>query len=185
MTDPLHTGRMVPATKPPFSLVRLGASHPVENFTCGSRPGAAEIDEYLKTHALMEQAQGLSSVWLAIDNDGQGPSSPIAGYFSLSPLSIRLSDSLLESVGLSDVQYRTVGGYLLGRLGVAVHLQGKGLGAVLIAMAIKIARQVRHEAGGAFLAVDPKSAELLAWYESLDFGFRRLDPSRSRLVLRL
>jgi GNAT superfamily N-acetyltransferase len=176
---------MVPATKPPFSLVRLEARHPVANFTCGTRPGAAEIDEYLKAHALTEQAQGLSSVWLAVDNDGQAMTSPIAGYFSLSPLSIRLSDSLLESVGLSDVQYRTIGGYLLGRLGVAAHLQGKGLGAVLIAVAIKIARQVRNEAGGAFLAVDPQSAELLAWYERLGFGFRRLDPSRARLVLRL
>jgi GNAT superfamily N-acetyltransferase len=177
---------MVPATKPPFSLVRLEASHPVADFTCGTRPGAAEIDEYLKAHALTEQAQGLSSVWLAVENDGQGMTSPIAGYFSLSPLSIRLSDSLLESVGLSDVQYRTVEGYLLGRLGVAAHQQGKGLGAVLIAAAIKIARQVlRYEAGGAFLAVDPKSAKLLAWYEGLDFGFRRLDPTRPRLVLRL
>ncbi len=185
MTDPLNTGGMVPAAKPPFSLVRLEASHPVADFTCGTRPGAAETDEYLKTHGLTEQAQGLSSVWLAIENDGQGMTSPIAGYFSLSPLSIRLSDSLLESVGLSDVQYRTIGGYLLGRLGVAAHQQGKGLGAVLIAEAIRIARQVRNEAGGAFLAVDPKSAELLAWYEGLDFGFRRLDPTRSRLVLRL
>jgi hypothetical protein len=176
---------MVPATRRPFSLVRLEASHVLENFTCGSRPGAAEIDEFLKDHALTEQAQGLSSVWLAIDNGDQGMTRPIAGYFSLSPLSIRLSDSLLESVGLSDVPYRTVGGYLLGRLGVAVHLQGKDLGAMLVSQAIKIARQVRDEAGGAFLAVDPKSAELLAWYERLDFGFRRLDPARFRLVLRL
>jgi hypothetical protein len=39
--------------------------------------------------------------------------------------------------------------------------------------------------GGAFLAVDPKSDKLLAWYEGLDFGFRRLDPSRRRIVVKL
>jgi ribosomal protein S18 acetylase RimI-like enzyme len=157
----------------------------VDAFTCGSRSGAAEIDEYLKTSALVEQSAGLSAVWVALDRDAEAGAEAIAGYFSLSPLSISLSAALLERVGLSDVPYRGVGGYLLGRLGVAARLQGQGLGAVLVAAAIKIARAARDDAGGAFLAVDPKNEGLLAWYEKLDFGFRRLDPGRRRLVMRL
>jgi ribosomal protein S18 acetylase RimI-like enzyme len=95
---------------------------------------------------------------------------------------------VLTNLGLESVPYRSVGGYLLGRLGVAAHLQRQGLGPALVAAAIKIARQARDEAGGAFMAVDPKNDGLLEWYEELDFGFRKLDPGNSatrRLVLRL
>jgi ribosomal protein S18 acetylase RimI-like enzyme len=73
----------------------------------------------------------------------------------------------------------------LGRLGVAARLQGQALGTDLIAAAIKIARVVRTDVGGAFLAVDPKNDKLLAWYERLDFGFRRLDPGKRRIILKL
>jgi GNAT superfamily N-acetyltransferase len=124
-------------------------------------------------------------VWVALDRDAKVEADTIAGYFALSPLSIPLSAALLDRVGLSDVPYRSVDGYLLGRLGVAARLQGHGLGAVLVAAAIKIARAARDDAGGAFLAVDPKNEGLLALNEKLDFGFRRLDPSRGRLVMRV
>ena len=59
------------------------------------------------------------------------------------------------------------------------------MGASLVAAAIKIARDVRGEVGGVFLAVDPKNDRLLAWYEQLEFGFRRLDPAKRRIILKL
>lgn len=175
---------------PRFPLVQLAHHHPIQSFTCGTRPGATEIDEYLKVNALQEQAAGLSSVWVARERadgkraDGIGEER-IAGYFTLSPLSVRISPAVLAAMGLSHVPYRSAGGYLLGRLGVAVHRQGQELGSALVAAAIRIARKAREDAGGAFLAVDPKNDGLLAWYEKLDFGFSRLDPGKRRLVLRL
>lgn len=60
--------------------------------------------------------------------------------------STALSAALLERVGLAEVKYRGVGGYLLGRLGVAAPLQGRGLGAALVAGAIRIAREAREDA---------------------------------------
>jgi ribosomal protein S18 acetylase RimI-like enzyme len=165
--------------------VRLAAHHPVEQFTCGSRSGAAEIDDYLKSSALREQDAGLSAVWVTVNRSESNAPSAIAGYFTLSPLSVPLSSVLLERVGLSEAPYRSIGGYLLGRLGVAVQLQRKNIGAALVAAAIRIAREARDEAGGAFLAVDPKNDSLARWYEQLDFGFRRLAPERRRMVLRL
>lgn len=172
-------------SRPRFPLVQLAPIHSVVGFTCGDHPGALEIDEYLTTSALAEQTAGLSQVWIATDPEGSTTGQPIAGYFTLSPLSIPLTPAVLDTLGLGSVPYRAVGGYLLGRLGVAANLQGQGLGATLIAAAIKIARQVRSELGGVFLAVDPKNDKLLAWYAGLDFGFRRLDPNRRRIVLKL
>jgi hypothetical protein len=47
-------------------------------------------------------------------------------------------------------------------MGAAVRLQGNNLGAAPVATAIKMARRVRHGAGGVFLAVTPENADLLA-----------------------
>ena len=123
---------------------------------------------------------GLSSVTVAID-----PSAPdtVVGFFTLSPLSIRIDPRLLAAVGLDAVPYPSVGGYLLGRLGVDVEYQGQGIGQALVAVAISQARQGRAGTGGVFMAVDAKDDGLVAWYERL--GFARLGPHTRRLVLRL
>jgi ribosomal protein S18 acetylase RimI-like enzyme len=173
------------SSPPRFPLVQLASHHDVRGFTCGNHPGSFEIDEYLKGSALAEQAAGLSRVWIATDSRAGTPDEFIAAYFTLSPLSIPLTPAVLATLNLGSIPYRAVGGYLLGRLGVAARLQGQSLGPALVAAAVKIARQARTEVGGAFLAVDPKNDELLVWYERLDFGFRRLDPGKRRIILKL
>jgi GNAT superfamily N-acetyltransferase len=170
---------------PRFPLVQLTSDHDVEGFTCGNHPGSLEIDDFLKRSALTEQAAGLSQVWIATDPRAVSPDEFVAAYFTLSPLSIPLTPAVLAALGLGSVPYRGVGGYLLGRLGVAARLQGQGMGADLVAASIKIARDVRADVGGSFLAVDPKNDKLLAWYERLDFGFRRFDPGKRRMILKL
>ncbi|HEY7395878.1 MAG TPA: GNAT family N-acetyltransferase [Gemmatimonadaceae bacterium] len=170
---------------PRFPLIQLTSLHDVGGFTSGNHPGSLEIDEYLRTVALAEQAAGLSQVWIALDSNAPSADENVAAYFTLSPLSIPLTPAVLDMLGLGSVPYRAVGGYLLGRLGVAAPLQGQDLGSVLIAAAIKIARMARTDVGGVFLAVDPKNDKLLTWYQRLDFGFERLDPGRRRIVLKL
>ncbi len=173
---------------PRFPLSLLTERHDARRFSSGDHPGAPEIDEYLQFSALAEQAAGLSSVWVANDARSSKSGNQVAGFFTLSPLSVRLAPAVLVQLGMQSVPYRAVGGYLLGRLGVAAPLKGKQLGSALVAAAIKLARHAREEAGGVFLAVDPKNDRLLAWYERLDFGFRRLDSTNDasrRLVLKL
>lgn len=170
---------------PRFPLVQLTSNHDVEGFTCGNHPGSLEIDEFLKRSALTEQGAGLSQVWIATDPRAASFDEFVAAYFTLSPLSIPLTPAVLAALSLGSVPYRAVGGYLLGRLGVAARLQGQGMGAELVAASIKIARNARADVGGSFLAIDPKNDKLLAWYERLDFGFRRLDPGKRRIILKL
>jgi ribosomal protein S18 acetylase RimI-like enzyme len=168
-----------------FTLERLHESHDVRAFTCGSRPGAGDIDRYLHEHALAEQNAGLATVWLALDDSA--PTVPgILGYFSLSPTSVRLSPALQDLLPLR-VSYAQVGGYLLGRLGVAVPYQGSDWGGTLVAAAIAKANQLREDGGGAFLAVDPKNDRLAQWYDGLGFGFVALDTTGQtrRRVLKL
>ncbi len=170
---------------PPFRLIPLTESCPVGAFTCGTRPGAAEINEYLHTRAMTEQSSGISSVTVAINPVAVQDADVIIGFFTLSPLSIPLSSAVLNAVGMAGAPYRSIGGYLLGRLGVAKRYQGNNYGAALIASAVKTARRAREETGGVFLAVDAKSDVLTRWYKKLEFGFVQLDRGRSRLVMRL
>jgi ribosomal protein S18 acetylase RimI-like enzyme len=176
---------MSSSSGPRFPLVPLTSDHDVSGFTCGNHPGSAEVDEFLKRSALTEQMAGLSQVWIATDPLAASPNEAVAAYFTLSPLSIPLTPAVLAALRVGSIPYRAVGGYLLGRLGVAAHLQGQGMGANLVAASIKIARAVRADVGGVFLAVDPKNDKLLGWYERLDFGFRRLDPGKRRIILKL
>jgi len=72
-----------------LTLTKLTAEYPVHAFTCGSRPGAAEIDDYLKTSAPLERESGLSVVWVVIDTALTQAEDAIVGFFTLSPLGVR------------------------------------------------------------------------------------------------
>ncbi len=155
------------------------------SFTCGTRPGARDIDAFLQSLALQEQRLGWSRVTVAIDLEAAAPEDVIVGFFSLSPLSIRIDATVLQAMGLAAAAYPVVGGYLLGRMGVAANRQGQGLGRLLLERAIDAARSASQASGGVFLAVDAKNEVLARWYLGLDFGFKPLRLGQHRLVLRL
>lgn len=171
----------------PWTLVRLHEEHPVHAFTCGTRPGAAEIDRYLRESAFAEQAAHLATVWIVEDTAATTREERIVGFFTLSPVSVRLSPQLLEAIRV-EAPYATIGGWLLGRMGLASAHQGHGLGNLLVATAVRTARQTREETAGVLLVVDPKNVPLMEWYMALDFGFQRLSPKDTkslRLVMKL
>ena len=170
-----------------WKLIRLDANHPVAAFTCGTRPGAAEIDRYLREQALIEQAARLSAVWVVEDTNANALNDAIVGFFTLSPVSVRLSPLLMERIGV-HAPYLSLGGWLLGKMGVAVQHQGHGLGAPLVASAIARARALRDTTAGPLLVVDPKNEQLMHWYLGLNFGLNRLaptDPRSLRLAMKL
>lgn len=163
----------------------LAASDDFADFTCGTRPGATEIDTYLHTQAQRDHTARLSAVWVALDNRAPDGVQQLMGCFTLSPLSIPISPTLTTLIHLPETPYPAAGGYLLGRLGVAAHQQGQRFGDVLVFSAIHLVRQIGGTTAGSFLAVDPKSDLLVAWYTRL--GFVRLDPTpqKRRMVFRL
>lgn len=166
-----------------FRLERLRIDQPVAHFTAGDRPGAADIDDFLRSRAWSEQQQGWSATTVAVDPNVASERT-VVGYFTLSPLTLRVDAAVLRLVTPERV-YPAIGGYLLGRLGVAVHWQGQGLGALLVERAIDAATRARQTSGGAFLALDAKNDRLCAWYQGLGFGFVRLAPDGRRMVVRL
>lgn len=165
-------------TSPPLQLERVAAHHNVT--TCVT--GQVEIDRYLHQLALTEQSNGLAAVHVVVDPRS---AADVLGFFTLSPVSVRLEKLTSAIPSLAGVRYPQVGGFLLGRVGVDTSHQGQGLGRALVARAADEARDMRSRVGGAYLAVDPKDARLVAFYEGM--GFTRLDPNKvtTRMVLSL
>jgi GNAT superfamily N-acetyltransferase len=134
---------------------------------------------------MVEQTLGFSSVTVAVERDAPSSARPgsiaVIGFFSLSPTSIRVAEPLLTKLGLPAVPYPTLGGFLLGRLGVQEESQGKGIGAALVAVAIEYAETGRLGVGGAFVALDAEEEELVPFYTRL--GFDRLYPGKLRMIM--
>ena len=153
--------------RPALQLEVLTAAHAVTRCVTGTEA----IDTYLHTLALAEQAQGLATVHVAVDANAS-----IVGFFTLSPLSLRLDQLSVALPSLAGAVYPQIGGYLLRRMGVHAARQGRGIGAAMVARADAIARQ--SQTGGVFLAVDPKDDDLIGYYGK--FGFERLAPNGPR-----
>ena len=165
----------MPEPIPPLSpLVPLVPTHKVGAFTCGD----AEIDQFLHDRAAIEQALRLSQVYVTVDVDAA-----VCAFFSISPLTVRVDPAFLISLGIGAVPYPAIGGFLLGRLGVAAHLQGRGIGEALVMRAAQIAKHEAQFVGGVFLAVDPKDDRLAEWYARQ--AFISLGGKSRRMVLPL
>lgn len=156
------------------AIVPLAPTHKAGAFVCGD----ADIDHFLRKLAAAEQALGLSQVYVIADT-----ASEVVAYFTLSPLAIRVEPALLERLHIGTAPYPAIGGFLLGRLGVAVSLQHQGVGEALVMRAAQIAKREAKVVGGMFLAVDPKDDRLVTWYGRQDFA--ALGPRTRRMVLPL
>ena len=165
----------------PWQLVRLHDEHPVDAFSGGTRPGAADVDKYLRERAHTEQAARIAAVWVVEDTAATTREGRIVGFFTLSPVGVRLSPVIMEAMGIMAPSH-TMGGWLLGRMGLAVPHQGHNHGRRLVASAIRTARDLSHATAGPLLAVDPANAELMQWYLELDFSFQRLAPNDPRIL---
>jgi GNAT superfamily N-acetyltransferase len=102
----------------------------------------------------------------------------VAGYYTLTATSVALSGFSPEIVNALP-RYPVVPAVLLGRLAVARHYQGQGLGGVLLADALK--RTSRAEFGVFAMMVDAKDGAAQRFYEH--YGFTRLPGEGRRLCL--
>ena len=104
--------RPVIARQPVQSIIYLRQQFGA--FACGND----DIDTYLHDRAQAEQALSLCQVYVMADDALR-----VWAYGTLSPISVRIESELLKAVGLTQAPYKTIGGYLLGRLGVDQALQ--------------------------------------------------------------
>jgi len=130
------------------------AVHDRSGFSCGEEA----LDRYLVTQAGQDMRRGFANVIVVTRSD----SATILGYYTLSAASIDLT-GLPENLRCKMPRYGQVPAVLLGRLAVAERCQGQGIGALLLADAIK--RALRSELAWAIFLVKAKHEQAATFYK--------------------
>lgn len=127
-------------------------------FSCGS----AELDRYLKTHALANAQLGVSATYVQIDETDR-----IEGFVTVAGTSIRSS----EAPASRNLPRYPLPALLIARLAVDLPTQNRGIGRGLLAFALEEALVMHGRIGCVAVVVDAKP-EAVCFYGR--FGFERL-----------
>ncbi len=133
------------------------------------------LDNYLRRQAAQDGRKH-ASVTFVLTSDGRA----IAGYYTLSQFSLRLS-SLPDSVVRRLPKYPDIPATLLGRFAMSVSFQGKGLGEFLLMDALKRSLEAAKEIASAAVVVDAKNDSAKSFYKR--YGFAELPEASNRMFL--
>lgn len=152
----------------------LGKAHDRKGFDCGEHG----LNDYLQKFARQNHDSGGAKTFVAVATTDP---TTILGYYTLSPASIdyaRTPDVVRRGLGRYEVPV-----FRLGRLAVALSMQGRGLGGGLLLAAGRRCLSVAAEVGGVALLIDAKSDRAANWYEG--YGAVRLADAPLTLLLPL
>lgn len=155
-----------------FRLEVLGAQHERTRFTCG----VAALDEYFRTQATQDARRRASACYVAVQHE----TNVVAGYYTLAAAGVPLTD-LPESLSKRLPRYPSVPVARVGRLAIDLSIQGRKLGAVLLADAAL--RALRSEVAVFALVVDAKDDSAVAFYRH--HGFETYGGQSKQLIVPL
>ena len=155
-------------------IAPLNATHDRVRFHCN----VEALDQYIHKQAGQDIKRRISRIFVAAL-----PGSPkeVIGYYSLSTLSIQLSQ-LPEKLA-RKLPKHPVPAALIGRLAVSENAQGCGIGKMLLIDAIKRTLSVSDQIAIYTMVVDAINDNAKGFYEQ--FGFARLSDNSPRLFLPL
>ena len=156
--------------RPRVFLERLAADHDVSSFNSGNDI----LDGWLRRHALTAQRMDSARTFVAVLR-GDG-----VGYFSLTMGSVLRAEAPTKFV--RGLPAYPVGMVLLARLAVDQSEQGRGVGATLLAEALRKAVAAGEAAAARLVVVDAIDEGAAAFYER--YGFIRAPEHPLRLYLR-
>jgi GNAT superfamily N-acetyltransferase len=153
-----------------FRIEPLSGDHDRSGFVCTSEP----LDRYFREQASQDIKRRIATCFVAVNVANRD----VAGYYTLTATSVALN-ALAPEIVKKLPRYPVVPAVLLGRLAVARAYQGRGLGGVLLADALK--RTAGAEVGVFAMVVDAKDAATQHFYEH--YGFTLLPTETRRLYL--
>ena len=109
-----------------FRLERFSRRHSRRTFCCGQEA----VDDWLRTKALQQQEKRLSVTKTLLDESGH-----IAGYYTLAVGQVDFKD--LPTEATQHLPRRVLPVAVLAWLGVGMDQQGRGLGRLLLAQALR------------------------------------------------
>ncbi len=155
------------------------ANHNRTAFSCG----VERLDNYLKRTAKKHQAGDFARVFVAVE-----PGSPaVIGYYSINAHSIE-GDGLPRALTKNNPRHGAVPAAYLSMLAADQRAQGKGLGRILLADALKRLIPVSEEMGLAVVVLDVFDDDgadayqrRITFYERM--GFQSLPSNRARMFI--
>ena len=148
---------------PDLVIEPLGSAHNRSDFQCGIE----SLDNYLKKQAKQDVKRRISQAFVA--SSSKYPST-IIGYYTLSTLSIELSE-LPEDLA-RKLPRHPIPAALIGRLAVNEDTQGVGVGKMLLMDAIKRTLGVSNNIVIYAMVVDAINEQAEGFYQQ--FGFSAL-----------
>ena len=152
--------------------IELG--HDRTKFDCG----IGALNEFLHKYALQQSKKGVSTVYLLVDRrDG----ADILGFYSLSAAQVEVTR--LSAVAQKKLPRYPIPCFRMGRLACAAEHQGKGLGGILLGLAVARCLQARKQVAAYALLVEAKD-ELAAQFYA-HYGFTAFHDAPLSLYLAL
>jgi GNAT superfamily N-acetyltransferase len=142
----------------------------------GFSSGVPSLDTYLEAQASQDVRRKANAVFVLAAADEPRT---VLGYFTLCAYALVPGDVPVEAKKHLS-RYPLVSATLIGRLAVASSHQGQGLGAVLLARALRKAYESAEVVGSSMVVVDALDEKSAGFYAA--HGFIRL-PDSLRLVL--
>ena len=155
-----------------YKIEPLGKLHDRGAFRCG----VESLDNYLKMQASQDMRRKANAVFVLVPKHAPGE---IAGYFTLCACGLA-PGTTPEEARKHLPRYPQVSATLLGRLAVKAELQGRGLGSILLAEALRKAYENAAVVGSSMVVADAIDERAAEFYRA--HGFKRL-PEAMRLVL--
>ena len=154
-----------------FSVAALDLATDRSGFECGIEP----LDRYFRVQVGQDTKRRVTACFVATEAKGQ-----IAGYYTLASASVSLAD-LPEALAQKLPRHPSVPAVRMGRLAVDQAYQGEGLGAALLADALR--RAVKAEIAAYAFIVDAKDETAARFY--LHHGFVALPEQPLCLLMAL
>jgi predicted GNAT family N-acyltransferase len=130
----------------------------------GFSSGIDALDIYFRDRVGQDLRNKVAAPFVLVDRQ----SGAIAGYYTLSALSIKLSE-LPEAVRRKLPKYPIVPATLIGRLAVDRRSRGQGCGELLLMDALHRSLRQSEHIGSFAVVVDAKDDQAKAFYERYDF----------------
>lgn len=144
-------------SRPEARLERLGPQHVLDDFESGN----GDLDAWLKRHALSAQQMDSARTFVLVQDGG------VVGYFSLTMGSVRRAEAPPKL--LRGLPSYPVGMVLLARLAIHRESQGRGLGALLLAEALRKAVAAGEAAAARLVVVDATDEHAARSYRPYGF----------------
>lgn len=160
------------ASPPDLKVEMLAPHHERDGFVCG----VDSLDHYLRTQASQDVRRKANGVFILAET---AQPAAVLGYYTLCAAALSQGD-VPDAVRKHIPRYPQVSATLMGRLAVSQARQGEGLGAILIADAVRRAYVSAATVGSSMLVVDALHDRAAAFYVA--HGFLRL-PDSLRLIL--